>query len=130
LQEVIEAGASRELREECGLRPEVSVETAVIGFYRDLQRAGKPEFICLSLLPVPYELLRQTRREQVFVAAIADARVSSHDVEDFLSDLDRIATDHASVIADSLCYHLNVLCRLVAERNRKVLSMIGMTPDA
>lgn len=57
LIEIVTLGAQRELREECKRRgrTELSkdiVRTEVIGFFRNYSRAGKPEFVLISLLAV------------------------------------------------------------------------------
>lgn len=46
------AGAERELREESLIRPEEIAETVVVGWGRWLERGGKPEFFCVSVLRV------------------------------------------------------------------------------
>lgn len=42
------AGAERELREESNLPNDLEIETTIAGYYRSIERGGKPEFIALS----------------------------------------------------------------------------------
>lgn len=49
-RETLKVAAERELREESGLTSSQIARTEVIGFYRDLERGGKPEFCCLTHL--------------------------------------------------------------------------------
>lgn len=64
----ITRAAERELREETGIPADTVVVTKVIGFYRDLNRGGKPEFCCLSFLKYNrYDLtehIRPSKSEQ------------------------------------------------------------------
>ncbi|WP_433114671.1 hypothetical protein [Micromonospora sp. CA-246542] len=55
LQEVIVAGALRELREECHLEPHEIAESVVLGFGRWISRGGVPEFCTVTLLKVTAE---------------------------------------------------------------------------
>lgn len=58
----ITRAAERELREETSIPKKMIVSSRVIGFYRDLNRGGKPEFCCLSLLDGnKYELTEHIR---------------------------------------------------------------------
>lgn len=66
-RETLRTAVERELREESGLKPEQIAHTEVIGFYRDLERGGKPEFCCLTHLRADLsqiEELKPNRREQ------------------------------------------------------------------
>ena len=55
LRQMVIRGAERELAEESSLKKlmgkdifESALETSVIGYYRDMERGGKPEFCCVS----------------------------------------------------------------------------------
>ncbi len=53
----ISKAAERELCEETGIQPDYIQKTLILGFYRDLNRGGKPEFCCVSYLNINrYEL--------------------------------------------------------------------------
>lgn len=53
LNEAIVNGAERELMEETGIKKENIEYTRIIGFYRDLNRGGKPEYCCITKLNKP-----------------------------------------------------------------------------
>ncbi|MEU0549988.1 hypothetical protein [Micromonospora sp. NPDC005979] len=73
LQEVIVAGALRELREECHLEPHEIAESVVLGFGRWISRGGVPEFCTVTLLKVTAEeVLRRAVlwRERPYVGEV------------------------------------------------------------
>lgn len=65
---VICKAAIRELKEETFLPESVIDRTVIVGFYRDLGRAGKPEYCCLSFLNKDaidiYEMMHPCKKEQ------------------------------------------------------------------
>lgn len=50
LKSCIVKAVERELKEESGLHPRHIERTVIVGFYRDVEQGGKPEFCCLSFL--------------------------------------------------------------------------------
>ncbi len=68
LRGCVTCAAERELSEETSIKEEMIVSSEVLGFYRDLNRGGKPEFCCLTRLNCnKYELqetIRPDRLEQ------------------------------------------------------------------
>lgn len=129
LQDLVAAGADRELREECGIKRAIATTTNVIGFYRDVQRGGKPEFICFSQIDARFSELAASRKERFYVAALSDSLVRITRSDDFAADLRRILDDHDIVMTDGLRYHLTVLANLVDTEDTTVLGMIGLDPD-
>ncbi|MCX5066817.1 hypothetical protein OOJ91_13270 [Micromonospora lupini] len=78
LQDVIVAGALRELREECHLEPHEIAESAVLGFGRWMSRGGMPEFCTVTLLKVTAEqVLRRAVRwtERPYVGEVLAVHV-------------------------------------------------------
>lgn len=66
LRQMIVRGAERELAEESSLRKMLGdeafakkVNTTVIGYYRDMERGGKPEFCCVSRIDMIMEEVSQ-----------------------------------------------------------------------
>lgn len=61
LRKIIINAAERELQEESSFDAEqarkngLDVQTTLIGFYRDLSRGGKPEFCCVTKVPVHHK---------------------------------------------------------------------------
>jgi len=61
LRQIIIRAAERELKEETLFDAQewrdkqINVQTRIIGFYRDLSRGGKPEFCCVTDVPLPSE---------------------------------------------------------------------------
>lgn len=70
LREIIIRAAERELREESSFdadearRNGINVQTRLIGFYRDLSRGGKPEFCCVTEVPLEPGEISITPRER------------------------------------------------------------------
>ncbi|MBP3466451.1 MAG: hypothetical protein J6K01_02420 [Paludibacteraceae bacterium] len=67
LHSLIVRGAERELYEETSLgqlfkkgknRETIKIETTILSFYRDLERAGKPEFCCVSRINKNIEFIK------------------------------------------------------------------------
>ena len=52
LREIVLRGTNRELKEECQINLKSIIETKVIGFWRWLERGGKPEFSSVSKLDI------------------------------------------------------------------------------
>jgi hypothetical protein len=125
LQELVAKGADRELREECGIAKGATSKTSVVGFYRDLQRGGKPEFLCVSSISLRFSELKRSRRERIYVGALSDSLIRTTQHVDLAEDLSRIVQDHQIVISDALRYHIKLLSELVIERDPEVLKTIG-----
>lgn len=81
---VIIRAVERELREETGLKGSVIDHTEITGFYRCLERGGKPEFCCITFLNINkidvQELLKPEKAEmsdefhQIKVPVTGDTR--------------------------------------------------------
>lgn len=85
LQELVAATMERELREECVLGDTLDIITCVIGFARDLERGGKPDFFGISLIDADVDQLPPHPRR----GEIADRE--HHHVASFAAD-DVLAT--------------------------------------
>ncbi len=71
LQELLINAMERELSEECGIaRSLCNIETVIVGFGRILERGGKPEFVGISRLDIPWSNLAIPEREKKFVASL------------------------------------------------------------
>lgn len=95
---LVEFGACRELREECGLkanpftrRPEIRCHVLVAGFYRLIHRGGKPEFLCVGFIDADYEEVA-TRRVSL-IESLFTTRID-------IMDTPTVRLDSASLSAD------------------------------
>jgi hypothetical protein len=76
LRDFVVRAMERELKEECGLTPDLSgLRTTVLGYARLVERGGKPEFFGFTVLPVPRKHVAVSRKEAVFVADVRGHRV-------------------------------------------------------
>lgn len=93
LHSLIVRGAERELFEETSLgqllkkeknqEPDIKIETTILSFYRDLERAGKPEFCCVSRINKNLEFIKHIfKPENKELASIKWAMYST-DMEDW-----------------------------------------------
>jgi len=83
----------RELMEECGLVNDVKrtnnriVHTHLIGFARNLNRGGKPEFFGVAYIDAPFQSLKVTRKEVMFVSDITEIRIDRSQIEELGKNL-------------------------------------------
>lgn len=89
LGDVVIAAMEREMREECGLRDEIDVETRVLGWGRWLERGARPEFFGVSRLACSSDQLRILPAERLYVAEQRGLRVGAVDVTGLLDKHDR-----------------------------------------
>lgn len=57
--EAVSTALTRELREEVGIVADAHVETRILGFIRDLERGGKPEFVGIARVAAGWEQCRE-----------------------------------------------------------------------
>lgn len=83
LQLLAAAAIERELREEIGLvdRPDVTINTRLVGFARFLNRGGKPELYGVSVISAPLAELKIEEEERDLVDKIRVVSMSGDDLE-------------------------------------------------
>jgi len=108
LQTFITNAMERELLEECGLADNVDelVRTHLIGFARLLNRGGKPEFFGVSFINKPFNSLKITNKEAVFIADIMPIRVNRGSIPEFKNALKRFRSERLN--AFSFLLYLNI----------------------
>ena len=107
------SATERELMEECGLiddakqRKSSLVRTHLVGFARNLNRGGKPEFFGVSFIDVPFRSLRVTRKEAVLITDIKDIRSEISQIDKLKMNLQKYRNEKYDVM--SLALYLNLL---------------------
>lgn len=127
LQSFITSAMERELLEECGLINNMDdlVRTHLIGFARLLNRGGKPEFFGVSFLNVPFDSLRITDKEAVFIANIMDIRVNRTKIPEFKSALNRFRREHQGRSSFLLYLHLQFLIDYLELSPNSLLNLVS-----
>lgn len=111
--------AERELVEECGLAAAGPFKTLLLGFARNVQRGGKPEFFCLTFLPQRAAELRLKHKEgeKVFTAYnVYDALPQKIDfrLENLDASLQSFRTRFAAKMSGPMALALDLLREAVA----------------
>jgi len=110
-QTFIASAMERELLEECGIINDGDElgKAHLIGFARLLNRGGKPEFFGVSFLNVPFDSLRITSKEAVFIADIAGIRVNRKKIQEFKDALNRFRKEREGTFSFLLYLNLRFL---------------------
>jgi hypothetical protein len=126
-QTFIASAMERELLGECGIVNNMDglVKTHLIGFARLLNRGGKPEFFGVSFLNVPFDKLRITSKETVFIADITGTRVSRKEIPEFKDALDRFRREHEGTFSFLLYLNLRFLEDYLDSSPNSFLELIG-----
>lgn len=126
-QTFIARAMERELLEECGLVNDVGglVKTHLIGFARLLNRGGKPEFFGVSFLNVPFDSLRITSKETVFIADMMGPRVSRKKTPEFKDALDKFQRERQGSFSFLLYLNLRFLGDYLDSSPNSFLELIG-----
>ncbi len=89
LTEVLVRGMARELSEEVNLRAHESGRTVVLGYFRWLDRGGKPEYVGVTLLPLTARAVQQRGIRRVERDWVRDVVVPEYEA----LDLDALRRD-------------------------------------
>jgi len=105
----------RELTEECGLVSDIKkgkkihIRTRLIGFARDMDRGGKPEFFGVSCMDIPFESLKIAKDEAVFASDIDGIRNRVSNTEELMEDLARYIRRNRNKMSFPLYLNLTFL---------------------
>lgn len=126
-QNFITNAMERELIEECGLTGDTDrlVKTHLIGFARLLNRGGKPEFFGVSFLDVPFESLKITGKEAVFIANIMEIRINQTNIPEFKSALNRFRREQKGRFSFLLQLHLQFLADYIELSPNLLMELIS-----
>lgn len=127
LQTFITNAMERELLEECGLADNVDelVRTHLIGFARLLNRGGKPEFFGISFINKPFNSLKITNKEAVFIADIMPIRVNRGSIPEFKNALKRFRSERLNAFSFLLYLNIRFLEDYLDSSPNLFLELIG-----
>ncbi len=85
--EMVTSAINRELREECGINDNISINTILIGYARYLNRGGLPQFFGISYVNDTDHNFKKKPTESPYVAKVNGQTMDRTAIEKFQADL-------------------------------------------